>query len=237
MNEWAQWRTDLDSDYAGASQEVQALINRHANNQVAQPIEIAQYLDNTFLEARYQRFRDKQAVRSEQASEVYPAKSYLIKQTTAFSPVQVSGGSLTKDQKYELHTSLRFRQGRLVEVLGRDGVPSAYLWGYKRKLPVAKVVGTTYDVVKAAVDPGSVQNLDGSALRSALAPLQSLDDTQAVLYTHNPLVGLITETDPDNRTVTYHYDDLNRLQWVESPDQHVVQKMEYMYDPSITAVQ
>ena len=237
VNERTQWQTNLDNDYTGASKEVQALINRHANNQLGQPVETALYLDNTMLEARYQSFQDKQTARNDQVSEVYPAKTFLIKQTTAFSPVQVSGGSLSKDQKYKLHTSLRYQQGRLVEALSRSGVTTAYLWGYKRKLPVAKVVGTSYNVVKAAVDPGSVQNLNGAELRSALSTLYDLGDTQVTTYTHDPLVGIISETDPDKRTTTYHYDDLNRLEWIESPDKHVVQKLNYYYDPSITADQ
>ena len=52
---------------------------------------------------------------------------------------------------------------------------------------------------------------------------------QVTVYTHDPLVGITSETDPNGRMMIYHYDELNRLQWIESHEGHVVQKFDYQY--------
>ena len=120
-------------------------------------------------------------------------------------------------------------QGNVRQVLGQDGVPTAYIWGYNQTLPVAKVVGATYDEAIAKVNFTTLQALNDEALRTELDKLRGLPDVQVTIYIHDPLVGITSETDPSGRITTYHYDDLNRLEWIKSQEGHVVQKFDYQY--------
>ena len=120
--------------------------------------------------------------------------------------------------------------GNITQVLGTDGVPTAYVWGYNYTLPVAQVVGAFYETeVKTKLNLSALQSMDGKELQTALNNLRSLNDAQVTTYTHDPLVGITSATDPAGRISTYHYDDLNRLQWIESEEGHVVQKFDYQY--------
>ena len=119
--------------------------------------------------------------------------------------------------------------GNITQVLGPDGVPTAYVWGYNYTLPVAQVVGASVAALESKAATEGLQTLDGEALLAELNKLRSLPNVQVTTYTHDPLVGITSVTDPDNRTSTYHYDELNRLQWIESEEGHVVQKFDYQY--------
>ena len=227
--ERAQAVANLANDYNNASPEYRAIINLQANNQVGQPLETTSFEDNAFLEAYYQQYKDKKSTRNETSSEVYPAESYLIQRTVSFNPLQIVSGDVATDNDYELGSSQRYEQGKMVEVRGRDGVPTTYLWGYNYTLPVAKIIGATYLEASAKVNLSALQSMDGATLRSELGKLRSLANAQATTYTHDPLVGVTSQTDPNGRTMIYHYDNLNRLEWMESQEGHVVQKFDYQY--------
>lgn len=120
-------------------------------------------------------------------------------------------------------------QGNVRQVLDSDGVPTSFIWGYNQTLPVAKVVGATFGEIEEVLTTnfnagsGALSDTQASDLR------RELSAAQVTTYTHDPLVGITSETDPNGRTVTYHYDDLNRLEWIESQEGHVVQKYDYQY--------
>ncbi|MEJ0055112.1 MAG: RHS repeat domain-containing protein [Bacteroidota bacterium] len=48
-------------------------------------------------------------------------------------------------------------------------------------------------------------------------------------YSYNPLVGIITQTDPNGSVTSYGYDPLGRLQYTIDKDGYVVRKFEYAY--------
>ena len=136
-----------------------------------------------------------------------------------------TSSSEAQQTEYEYDT-----YGNITQVLGTDGVPTSYVWGYNYTLPVAQIVGALYETeVKTKLNLTALQSMDGKELQTALNNLRSLDDVQVTTYTHDPLVGITSSTDPSGRISTYHYDDLNRLQWIESEEGHVVQKFDYQY--------
>ncbi len=122
-------------------------------------------------------------------------------------------------------------RGNVRQVLGQDGVPTAFIWGYNQTLPVAKIVGAEFSELEQIsgfgtnfqAGAGSLTDSQAQTLRDALKP------AQVIVYTHDPLVGITSETEPNGRKMIYHYDDLNRLQWIESDEGHVVQKVDYQY--------
>lgn len=54
-------------------------------------------------------------------------------------------------------------------------------------------------------------------------------DAQLILYTHNPLVGITSQTGPDGRTSFYEYDALSRLLRVRDEQGRILSENEYQY--------
>ncbi len=161
-----------------------------------------------------------------QRSETYyqaqsnPAASPVPERTVAYP--RGNGSSITVNYLYDNY-------GNLVESNRTGGLTTATLWGYDYTRPVAQSVGVSYGTLSGQVSPGSVQNLSDAALQQALGPLRSLTDARVSTYSYDRLYGVTVETDPNGRKMIYHYDDLNRLQWIESQEGHVVQKYDYQY--------
>jgi hypothetical protein len=54
-------------------------------------------------------------------------------------------------------------------------------------------------------------------------------DAQMVTYTHDPLAGQTSISDPNSRPIYYEYDDLQRLQLVKDMNRNIVKHVEYHY--------
>lgn len=54
-------------------------------------------------------------------------------------------------------------------------------------------------------------------------------DAQMITYTHDPLIGVTSITDPNNQTMHYEYDDFGRLIAVTDSNDDLVQEVEYNY--------
>ncbi len=54
-------------------------------------------------------------------------------------------------------------------------------------------------------------------------------DAQMTSYTYDPLVGMTSQTGPDNKTTTYKYDDFGRLEFVKDHNGNVLNKYTYHY--------
>ena len=53
--------------------------------------------------------------------------------------------------------------------------------------------------------------------------------TQMTTYTYDPLVGVTSETDANNVTTYYEYDDLNRLRLIKDQHRDIRQRYQYVY--------
>ena len=52
---------------------------------------------------------------------------------------------------------------------------------------------------------------------------------QLITYTHDPLVGVTSQTDPAGRTMFYEYDGLNRLVRTRDEQGHILAQQHYHY--------
>jgi YD repeat-containing protein len=121
-------------------------------------------------------------------------------------------------------------KGNVLQVTGKEGIKTSYLWGYKHKYVVAKVVGASFSDVMTKVDTGSIQTITSdSALRSVLNNLRTLPNTLVTTITHKPLVAVSSETNPNNRTGFFEYDALGRLVLVRDHDRNIMKKICYNY--------
>lgn len=118
------------------------------------------------------------------------------------------------------------------EVKQENGSSVVYLWGYNNSLPVAKIENLPYNSIPSNIrNAVELANTEGALvqaltnLREALATSEALVTT----FTHIPLVGVKTITDPKGDMVTYHYDEFNRLIKVTDKYDNILSEHEYHY--------
>ncbi|MBO9571013.1 MAG: hypothetical protein J7497_02205 [Chitinophagaceae bacterium] len=161
------------------------------------------------------------------SGEVYPSLSQqldLLVPSATFTKAAVNGSNtaLVKDSRYEDLSNYKFDGGNLTEITGRDGVTTSYIWGNNNMLPIIKAVGVAYSTLKAAfVAAGS----DPEATRNQASLSSALLST----YTHQPLVGVTSETDPSLKKISYEYDKLFRLLRVRDGNNNILKQYDYKY--------
>ena len=120
--------------------------------------------------------------------------------------------------------------GNILEQQKANDVKEVNLWGYNSSHLVAKIIGTTYDIAKTYI----TQNIldapaNDGALRIHLNNLRSIPGALVTTYTYKPLVGITSQTDPNNKTTYYEYDAFNRLALIRDHDNSILKKICYNY--------
>ena len=162
-----------------------------------------------------------------QPATMYPRQQFslfLPVPSSTFTPATVSGTLVQLDGRYATtaETTLTFDKGALLQVLPKTGIVTSYLWGYNNTLPLAKAIGVRYTTLNTAY---SSAGGDLTTLRRAPALAQTLLTT----YTHQPLVGLLSQTDPTGRPITYEYDKLGRLIRTRDEQGRILSQQQYHY--------
>jgi YD repeat-containing protein len=131
-------------------------------------------------------------------------------------------------------------KGNPLQYVGKDGVPTSFVWGYKQTYPIAKITGATYAEVLAALGQSDqnlayLQNLDGTALITELNKIRnnlkiSKPLSLVTTFTFAPLIGMVTQTDPNGKILTYEYDVFNRLKLIRDQDGKIIKKVNYVYE-------
>lgn len=124
--------------------------------------------------------------------------------------------------------------GNPVEVSQEGGAHICYIWSYNGQYPVVKIDNMNYGQIGGSYvaniqdpDPTSDLVTEQDLLRGYLQT--NFPNAQMTSYTYIPLVGVHSITDPRGYTITYQYDELNRLEYVKDRDQKVLSKNEYNY--------
>ncbi|NQY05519.1 MAG: hypothetical protein HRT68_04750 [Flavobacteriaceae bacterium] len=130
--------------------------------------------------------------------------------------------------------------GNIIEYDKNDGssYPVAYIWGYDKQFPIAKIENATYSQIQSFVSnlqslsDADVDATSEAALRDDLNDLRNeavLANTYVTTYTYDPLVGVTSVTDPRGLTIYYEYDNLHRLKQVKDQDGNILSENEYNY--------
>lgn len=124
-------------------------------------------------------------------------------------------------------------KGNILQVTGKDGVITSYVWGYDQTDPVAKIVGKAYDdaVAQSGINLTTVNDgsLPDATIRVELNKLRGLSDCLVSTYTYKPLTGMTSETEPGGRTIYYEYDLAGRLALTRDKDNNILKKYAYEY--------
>lgn len=130
-------------------------------------------------------------------------------------------------------------KGNPLEISKVDGIHVVYIWGYQDQYLIAKIENSSYANVSAYVlDLKNKSNADidhckeasckEQLLRDALQNLRdALPDAMVTTYTHDPLIGMTSETDPRGNTTYYEYDEFNRLEYIFDKDGYLIKKINY----------
>ncbi|MBV7531174.1 DUF5977 domain-containing protein [Chitinophaga sp. sic0106] len=146
-----------------------------------------------------------------------------------------TAGELLIDKAYrpQLVTSKYNSYGNIIEQLEVNNAPEAYLWAYKNKWPVAKVVNGNYSQISSLVDIGALEaSSDDTYIRQELNKLRNGTANSLALmstYSYLPMIGKSSETDPAGKTTYYEYDNMQRLQAIRDQHQKILKLYCYNY--------
>ncbi len=111
----------------------------------------------------------------------------------------------------------------------------AYIWGYNYTLPIAKIENINYtQIVNELSNMGysieSLQNKSDSELIAIFNSLRNhVNDGLITSFTHIPMLGISSITDPRGLTTKYEYDGFGRLKRVIDHEGKILQEHKYNY--------
>jgi YD repeat-containing protein len=201
------------------------------NHILRTPIEQLTYKNNQLINAsfvNYKTFPDIPAARK-----VYPSE--ILQLETEKPLVDYNTTGIDTRLKPQLYYDRYDENGNVLQVHKVDGFTVSYLWGYDKLYPIAEIVGVTYDETVSALGENDLQILSGNAvsdeeLRTKMQLLRNnLPKAMVTSYTHRPLVGMTSQTDPNGITTYYEYDEFNRLKIERDHEGNVLKQYEYHY--------
>lgn len=97
----------------------------------------------------------------------------------------------------------------------RTNITTTYLWAYRGLYPIAEIMNATLAEVESKIGSSIIQELQSSLTPniSIVNNLRNLlPEASIKTMTYEPLVGMISYTDPKGYTLYYEYDDFGQIQ-------------------------
>lgn len=168
----------------------------------------------------------------------------LVLRPSAFYELEIDPQSVEYVVKSEVRDYTG--NGNPTEIWQSDGVLTSCIWGYDDR----------YLVVEARnIEHSELENLVVASLPSGFVSLESLlrsitklpdpnwtlfntnlrdarakaSHVQVITYTHDPLIGTTSKTDPNGISTYYEYDNFGRLRLIKDNDGNIVEQNEYKY--------
>ncbi|HEX7846589.1 MAG TPA: hypothetical protein VF476_12380 [Chitinophagaceae bacterium] len=143
----------------------------------------------------------------------------------------VPSSTLQLDSRYKtkLNFPLYDSKGNVLEVQKEDDIKEVFLWGYNGEHIVAKITNSDYSTASSYITQATLDNpSNDAALRSHLNALRTNMPTKPVVtFTYLPMTGVTSETNMQNRTVYYEYDNAGRLRRIKDKDGNILKVIDY----------
>lgn len=151
----------------------------------------------------------------------------------------ISSTGIARLQDFRAELNLKYDiYGNIKELKPINETPVVYLWSYSGQYAIAEIKNATYQDVetalgKALIDRVSTVIIPSDADIEAINDLRKntgiLKDAQITTYTYQPLVGMLTATDPSGTSTYYEYDTFGRLKRTKDADGKTIQEYDYHY--------
>jgi len=126
-------------------------------------------------------------------------------------------------------------KGNILQYTLENGVPVSFIWGYNKTLLIAKIENCSYNSISTALINSAQSASDTQTEAQLLTALNnirnSLPNAMVTTYTHKPLVGINSVTDPKGDKISYEYDSNRRLVIVRDKDNKILSENEYFFQP------
>lgn len=119
--------------------------------------------------------------------------------------------------------------GNPLEIEQTGGITLSYIWGYNKTLPIAKIENATNAQILSVLGGSDFASYSEANLSAINGLRSSLPNSMVTTFTHKPLIGVETVTDPKGYIMTYDYDEFNRLKKVTDADGKIVTENLYHY--------
>jgi len=141
-----------------------------------------------------------------------------------------------------LQTEVTFNKydnkGNLLSYTTRQGISTAFLWGYNSTYPVAQIEHvdttalTTYLNTNTTIQTTCNNPASDQALRNVIQQLRNQFPNALITgMTYRPPLGMTSKTDPNNMVTYYDYDSFGRLADIKDKDGKILKKYTYHYRP------
>ena len=138
-------------------------------------------------------------------------------------------GNLEKKITYDSYDS----KGNILQYTPESGTPVCIIWGYNQSQPIAKIENSTYSSIDPSLITAAQTASDTGTEASLLTALEALrinlPNALVTTFTHIPLIGVSTITDPKKDKISYTYDSFGRLQNVKDKNGNILSENEYHY--------
>lgn len=128
-------------------------------------------------------------------------------------------------------------KGNPVWITDESGSSTVIIWGYNNSLPVAQIQNATPEQICNVLNVDLDFKTMGNDLMNMMYLMQLralMPEAQVFTYTYQPLVGMISMTDPAGTIWNYTYDTCGRLKetstsWIAGPPTQTTKSYEYHY--------
>jgi len=122
-------------------------------------------------------------------------------------------------------------KGNILQYTPESGTTVSIIWGYNKSLPIAKIENASYlEIANVLGITTSVLNTYTENQLSQIDNLRTLlPNAMVTTYTHIPLIGVSTITDPKRDKIMYTYDNAGRLEFVKDNKGNILSENQYNY--------
>lgn len=158
-------------------------------------------------------------------------KTNFTQVQNGYKPINIESAKANDTLEKRISFERYDTRGNIQEVKNIAGEYTSFIWGYEGKYLVAKVVNARFNNANSGINT-FILNYPSSdlELQTELNKIRTNNpDALVTTYTHIPLVGITSVTDPRGYTMYYQYDAQNRLEFIKDQDGKIYSKNEYHY--------